>query len=82
MTPGVFYFNTYKKKLENLQDLETLHRVMQKHDLSKGQTRGVLGLKLLVAELQLAKQAWLDIEQHNEKFLKTILLSTKETTPS
>lgn len=80
MTPGVFYFNTYKKKLENLQDLETLHRVMQKHDLSKGQTRGVLGLKLLVAELQLAKQAC--TVKHNEKFLKTILLSTKETTPS
>lgn len=65
-----------------MQDLEILHRVMQKHDLSKGQTRGVLGLKLLVAELQVAKQAWLDLEQHNEKFLKTILLSTKETTPS
>lgn len=77
-----FSFNTYEKKLENLQDLETLHRVMQKHDLPKGQTRGLLGLKLLVAEIQLAKQARIDIEQHNGKFLKTILLSTKGTTPS
>lgn len=51
---------------------------MQKHDLSKGQTRGVLGLKLLVAELQLAKQAWLDIEQHNEKFLKKFFCQQKK----